>query len=383
MANFLAKLWQEKRFFVKAESTRSGACSSEKEHSPKKEDEWSRQEIKDDGLVFSFPEFGSDCKLTVRFMRTLRLPDDNVQYPLPPGLGLFELKRVADFNARLPETWSSRGGVFLPMWQAEALWIQWSSQWPFAVKIAAGKINALTGDPWSDTLSVQGTAQDYLVAPEQPWIDGFCIAPSVVRQFVAMPLGAGYTAEEQITGKAEHGGLQITAYPMTPEARQRLAPPRPPPVRVAGSMNAAAGGGMPMSKPVGGRAMGLAAGGLMRQEIYKDPYTEEAGTVWSTEHAQCFVNLMDAKDFRAVVKSRPRSKEPTRADFKRYGLPWFEYHAPGAELLQGSSKLAGLGSVAALGVEKNENPLPNSGAEPLGVVVKLTPKTKPSRDEKG
>ena len=31
----------------------------------------------------------------------------------------------------------------------------------------------------------------------------------MIRQFVAMPLGAGYTAEEQITGEAEHGGLQI------------------------------------------------------------------------------------------------------------------------------------------------------------------------------
>jgi hypothetical protein len=29
-----------------------------------------------------------------------------------------------------------------------------------------------------------------------------------------MPMGAGYTAEEQITGKAEHGGLQMIVYPM-------------------------------------------------------------------------------------------------------------------------------------------------------------------------
>jgi len=29
-----------------------------------------------------------------------------------------------------------------------------------------------------------------------------------VRQFVAMPLGAGYTAEERVTGRAEHGGAE-------------------------------------------------------------------------------------------------------------------------------------------------------------------------------
>ena len=39
-----------------------------------------------------------------------------------------------------------------------------------------------------------------------------------IRQFVAMPLGEGFTAEEQITGKAEHGGLQIIVYPMKHEA---------------------------------------------------------------------------------------------------------------------------------------------------------------------
>ncbi len=36
----------------------------------------------------------------------------------------------------------------------------------------------------------------------------------VIRQFVAMPLGEGYTAEEQITGQAEFGGMQIEIFPM-------------------------------------------------------------------------------------------------------------------------------------------------------------------------
>src|SRR5512138_645505 len=56
-----------------------------------------------------------------------------------------------------------------------------------------------------------------MVVPEQPWLDGFCVAKDVIRQFVAVPLGAGYSIEEQITGKAEHGGLQIHVYPMKKE----------------------------------------------------------------------------------------------------------------------------------------------------------------------
>ncbi|MYB97986.1 MAG: hypothetical protein F4123_09440 [Gemmatimonadetes bacterium] len=50
--------------------------------------------------------------------------------------------------------------------------------------------------------------QNYLVVPDQPWLDGYCVERGIIRQFVAMPLGEGYTAEERLTGAAKHGGLQ-------------------------------------------------------------------------------------------------------------------------------------------------------------------------------
>ena len=75
-----------------------------------------------------------------------------------------------------------------------------------ALRVAAGKIDAVTGKEWSPGLHKR--PQDYLLIPEQPWLDGYCVEEGVIRQFVAMPLGAGYTAEEQLTGEAEHGGLQ-------------------------------------------------------------------------------------------------------------------------------------------------------------------------------
>ena len=91
--------------------------------------------------------------------------------------------------------------------------------YPIAVKIATGKINAVTGEEWEDGL--HRDPQDYVVLPEQPWLDGYCVEKGVIRQFVAMPLGSGYSAEEQITGAAEHGGVQIIAYPMKVEAYER------------------------------------------------------------------------------------------------------------------------------------------------------------------
>ncbi len=41
-----------------------------------------------------------------------------------------------------------------------------------------------------------------------------------------MPLGSGCSAEEQFTGKAEHGGLQIKVYPMQAEEFERRFPTR-------------------------------------------------------------------------------------------------------------------------------------------------------------
>ena len=73
--------------------------------------------------------------------------------------------------------------------------------------MAIGKINAVTGDDWKDGLKRR--RQDYMVSTEQPWLDGYCVEKGFIRQFVAMPLGSGYSAEEQITGEAEHGGIQI------------------------------------------------------------------------------------------------------------------------------------------------------------------------------
>jgi hypothetical protein len=135
----------------------------------------------------------------------LRIPDDDITYPLPPGLGTFPLKHVDDHP--VPPDWSKHGGVMLPMYQSEALWLNFRphdisdrrTSYPFAVKVAAGKIDALTGSPWHDTL--EKDPQDYMVSTEQPWLDGYCVEKDRVRQFVAMPLGSGYSAEEQITGQ--------------------------------------------------------------------------------------------------------------------------------------------------------------------------------------
>jgi hypothetical protein len=175
--------------------------------------------LEDEVLKFSFPQAHASARFLLDFQRTLRIPDDAETHYLPPGLGKFPLRHVDDLASALPPAIGRRGGVALPMHSSEAMWINFRGgdageglRYPFAVKIAAGKINAVTGLPWREGLS--SDLQDYIVVPEQPWLDGFSIGEGIIRQFVAERLGEGYSVEEQLTGRAEFGGLQIIAYPM-------------------------------------------------------------------------------------------------------------------------------------------------------------------------
>jgi hypothetical protein len=167
------------------------------------------------------------------------------------------------------------------MYQSEALWINFSTDYPFAVKVAAGKINALTGELWRTDL--QADPQNYLVLPEQPWLDGFAVRKGVIRQFVAMPLGAGYSAEEQITGKADTGGIQFKVFPLRAEAyfRSEVADRLPKSLEdlldeLVDAELLDSGilySGVPCPSMMMADldlSMGLGAGGTMRQEIFKD-----------------------------------------------------------------------------------------------------------------
>src|SRR5215213_6736744 len=104
-------------------------------------------ELLHDHLTFSFPEVHPGAKLSVAFQRTLRIPDDGRTYPLPPGLGNFPLRHVDDFAATVPPGWVDHGGVMMPMFQSEALWLLFQpgyvpnhGMYPCAIKVAAGKI---------------------------------------------------------------------------------------------------------------------------------------------------------------------------------------------------------------------------------------------------
>ncbi len=259
-------------------------------------------ELKQDKLMFRFPELHKDAVCSIEFQRTLRIPDDNREYPLPPGLGRFPLEHTEDHNSKLPPQWAEHGGVLLPMYQSEALWMNFSGGYPCAIKIATGKINAVTGKQWTNDLVKN--PQDYLVVPDQPWLDGYCVQKGLIRQFVAMPLGAGYTAEEQLTGKAEHGGLQIVVYPMKRGHYEAMMKRQSHRYHEDLSFSV-----HEMSAP---SEMGLAPGGLMRQEIYEDEYGFDA---WDLDaSSRCFVHILNSDQWNEVTGKPIPGSPPSAGD---------------------------------------------------------------------
>jgi hypothetical protein len=310
-------------------------------------------------LVFRFPEVHEHATLHVDFQRTLRIPDDNRPHFLPPGLGSFPLSHIDDHAGRVPDQWLKRGGVLMPMYQAEAMWLYFRSSqgYPFAVKVAAGKVNAVSGESWAEGLNRK--PQDYVVSPGQPWLDGFCVSKGMIRQFVAMPLGEGYTAEEQITGASEHGGLQIVVYPMKADAYEKLLKKRPRKSQFTALYC--------LSRV---DEMGLAPGGLMKQEIFKDPYGLDK---WETSaSSRCFVHIVNSLQYKAITGANPPLKPPTAKQYTAAGLPWFDYYDKELEALEGAPALAGLDSVAAKGMKKGAAPLPENEPVSPGNVKVLT-----------
>ncbi|UBF30355.1 hypothetical protein K9N68_34690 (plasmid) [Kovacikia minuta CCNUW1] len=251
-------------------------------------------------------------RFAVSFQRTLRIPDDGHTYPLPPGLGSFPLRKVEDYRDRVPQHWLQQGGVFIPMYQREALWLSFSAaSWkPNAVKIAIGGINAITGEP--DDNQLRADPQNYIVCPNQPWLDGIHTGQNSIRQFVAMPLGQGYTVEASLTGTEALGGIQIVVF----EPKPGKFPDKPPPVDDNVLRRARS-----LFSPAGFQSMGVGAGGVIQQKIYPDPYGLDT---WDEDnYGRIFIHILNSLQFQALTGQEPPPTPIAANTYTEYGLPWF------------------------------------------------------------
>ncbi|MFJ3230853.1 hypothetical protein [Streptomyces sp. NPDC086787] len=320
--------------------------------------------------------------VAVRFVRTLRLPETGT-HPLPPGLGEFPVRRVADFPDTVPEQWRARGGVMLPVYLREAMWLSFAGTTePAALQVGVGKVCAVSGKPWSDRLS--RTPQNYVVLPRQPWLDGINSGSGTVRQFVAVPLGLGATVEGQVTGEEVWGGIQLQSFPLRegPLAKwreqERLRRERTRSMHTFGGYGAPA----PMAAPAApgaapapsgaasarprAAAMGLGVGGSMRQEVYRD---DRKPKDWAERPAgRVFVHLVTPPEWRRITGEAPPPSPVDRAAYTRAGLPWYDYYDQDGEDLAPTDPLDAVKPVGDwLGDDLEPWQAPSAGqVKPLG-----------------
>lgn len=85
------------------------------------------------------------------------------------------------------------------------MWLRFKSTKKFAIRIYVGGVNGITGEPMIPNMATllkrqNGVEkkQDYIIAPEQLWVDGIATGPGTVKQFVAVPYGSDYLIEYQV-----------------------------------------------------------------------------------------------------------------------------------------------------------------------------------------
>ncbi|MFZ3393146.1 hypothetical protein TVH25_07745 [Rhodococcus sp. 7Tela_A2] len=297
-----------------------------------------------DTLYFEFPEVHGEAELAVSFHRTVRVPDDGKRYPLPPSLGTFPL-RVVDEH------------IVLPVWQSEACWIKFDTRYPFLVKVGTGDVDAVTGGPW--TPEPDFDAEDYFEVPEQPWLDGFCVDGGLVRQFVAMPLGAGYTVEEQLGRGPATGGIRIAASPMKADVYERrrartddrqhmmtFAPPPPP-------------------------GMGLGAGGSITQRVATP--VEERG-VWDTgRRSAAHVALVNSVQWETLTGTAPPTEPITAREYTERGYPWFEVYDESVAR-EAATALSGVETVSRVLARRGDDPLAGNDTVDVPEPLRIRPR---------
>jgi hypothetical protein len=252
------------------------------------------------------------ASVTVRCMRTLRAPADGREYALPVNLGGFPIFRVRDYLDRVPASWHADQGVFIPLHQCEAMWISLAGRWwkPNAVKVGVGGINAITGEPWIDTLSAE--PQDYLVCPDQPALDGATFGHGGFRQFAARSLDGGHVVGGQSAGEAAFDCLELVVY----EPKAQCFPDRPPHERVLENGYC--------RRPPQPEALetDAAPDRRLRQPICADVHGLDTWAQMNKETV--YVHLVNGDAFQEITG---HALPPTPVSAKTYhdaGLPWLD-----------------------------------------------------------
>lgn len=298
--------------------------------------------------------------MEVVFHRTVRVPDGRRPSNLPPSLGRMDLYPVAKYAKRCPENWE-KDAYFLALHETEAMWMSFRPlSDPIAMLVGAGGINALTGEKLGITLE----KDNYLVAPPQPWLDGWKDRDGTVYQFVATAYkkGKGITVAEQLMGEeSKTGAIGIAFFdPKDPSKLKGKSTPSEGYTQslTDGNFKWEASGFTALFKDVAPTAsvsksritlgaarlrtafdeMGIGRGGKIIQKIYPDPHGLEVWehSPWAT--LACY--LVNAEVFEEITGE----KIPKPVSSENYAGPWFGLNDKGEGDIAGTNKFTGLKS---------------------------------------
>lgn len=318
--------------------------------------------------------------IKISLQRTLRIPDDNKNYPLPPSMGTFPLRKVADYKDKVPSLWETHeSAFFIPIYQREALWISFEGlNWrPNALQVIAGGINAVSGKPDKNNPSLDKNEQNFVLVPTQPWLDGWNNDDDKVRQFVAMPLGEGYTAEEQMLGTTDEGTIRFRVF--DPHDDVFTEPEYQLPTY--GSYSSFSGAQYQLrssaasyalaeeTEIAGAIGMGLGSGGKINQEIYKP---EHDFSVWNLEKSkEVVVYLVNSLAWYDIT-GEPMPKTTVSAEaYNNAGFPFFDYYKEDGVALPGSAALDNLKTTKEIDEEKGLSPQQNDNSIKVAKTVRL------------
>jgi hypothetical protein len=114
-------------------------------------------------------------------------------------------------------------------------------------------------------------------------------------------------------------------------------------------------------------AMGIAPGGRMKQQIYRDQFDLSD---WDLENsARCFLHIANSEQWKEITGSYPPLKPPSASDYNYAGLPWFDYYTD-QPAVTGSGILSNLKSVVQMTKQKSDAIEGNQSCSP-DVIVKL------------
>jgi hypothetical protein len=297
--------------------------------------------------------------IDVVFHRTVRVPDGRQPSNLPPSLGRMDLYPVAKYAKRCPENWEKEA-YFLALHETEAMWMSFRSQaHPIAMLVGAGGINALSGEKLGITLE----KDNYLVAPPQPWLDGWKDKDGTVYQFVATAYkkGQGITVAEQLMGEESKTGAIGIAF-FNPKDPSKLKAKHTPFegytqsmtdgnfkweasefTAFFGKVQATASASKPRAT-LGARMrsafdeMGIGRGGKITQKIYPDPHGLDVWeqSPWAT--LACY--LVNAEAFEEITGE----KIPRPVSSENYAGAWFGLKDKEEGDISGTNKFTGLKS---------------------------------------